>query len=145
MARVQESISHSGKVLAVGPSEISVEIVSESACGSCHAASLCSVSQLSRKTVQVPRPASPAFEPGEEVDLLLKASMGHKAVWLAYVLPLAVLMAVLLGALQAGASEPAAGGAALAGVALYYLVIWLMRGRLRSEYVFAIGKKVNKP
>ena len=64
--------------------------------------------------------------------------MGHKAVWLAYVAPLCVLLAVLLGSLGLGAGELAAGLGAIGGVAVYYLFLWLFKDRLRNEYVFAI-------
>ena len=64
--------------------------------------------------------------------------MGHKAVWLAYVVPLIILVAALLGILSAGGTELLAGLGAIGAVALYYGVIWLMRERLRKEYVFNI-------
>jgi len=103
------------------------------------------MSELKRKTVQVPTPVYPEYQVGEEVDVLLKASMGHKAVWLAYVLPLVVLVAALMISLHAGASELMAGLVCIVAVALYYLLIWLMRGKLSEGYIFAIQKKVNKP
>ena len=64
--------------------------------------------------------------------------MGHKAVWLAYVVPLLVLVAALLGTLAAGGSELLAGLAAIGAVGLYYGVIWLLRDRLRKDYIFNI-------
>ena len=75
---------------------------------------------------------------GDEVDVVLRASMGHKAVWLAYVVPLLVLVAALLGTLAAGGSELLAGLAAIGAVGLYYGVIWLLRDRLRKDYIFNI-------
>ena len=70
--------------------------------------------------------------------VVLKASMGFKAVWLAYFLPLVVLLAVALGLIALGVGEVAAGLAGLGAVALYYLVLWLFRDRLRNEYIFTI-------
>ena len=58
--------------------------------------------------------------------------------WLAYVAPLVVLLAVLLGLLAVGAGELAAGLCGIGGVALYYLVLWLFRDKLRNEYIFTI-------
>ena len=75
---------------------------------------------------------------GQEVSVVLRATMGHKAVWLAYVVPLLVMVAALLGILSAGGSELAAGLGAIGAVAAYYAVIWLLRDRLRKEYVFNI-------
>ena len=49
-----------------------------------------------------------------------------------------VLVAALLGTLSAGGSELLAGLVAIGAVALYYGVIWLLRERLRNEYIFNI-------
>ena len=133
-----ESVSHRGTIVQVTPEFTTVEIISESACSACHASGLCGMSEYTKKAIEVPTRAWDRFEPGQEVNVVLKATMGHKAVWLAYVAPLLVLLAVLAGALSAGAGELAAGLGALGGVAFYYLFLWLFREKLRREYVFTI-------
>ena len=135
-----ESVSHKGRIVQVTPEFTTVEIISASACSACHASGLCGMSEYTKKAVEVPTRAWENYQPGEEVNVLLKASMGHKAVWLAYVAPLVVLVAVLGMLLAAGAGELAAGLGALGGVALYYLFLWLFRDRLRNEYVFTIER-----
>ena len=137
----QETVSHSGKVVAADPQFITVEIVSESACGACHAKGLCSLGDQKVKQVTVATPVSEFYEIGEEVYVDLKASMGHKAVWIAYALPLVVLLAVILVLLQAGTGELVAGLGGIAAVAVYYFCIWLLRDRLRDQYIFTIRKK----
>ena len=134
-------ISHLGRVVEITPEFTSVEIISESACSACHAASLCGLSEFTRKAVQVPSRGWDNYKVGEEVEVLLRASMGHKAVWIAYVAPLAVLVTVLLSVLGLGAGELVAALAAFASTAVYYLVIYLLRDTLRREYVFEIAKK----
>lgn len=135
-----EKISHKGRVVETTPEYITVEFIAESACDACHAKGLCSMGEATTKVVQVPATVSAFYETGEEVNVCLKASMGHKAVWLCYVVPLFVLMAALLGLLQVGVSELASGLAAIAAVAVYYFLIWLFRNQLRKEYVFYIEK-----
>lgn len=120
-----------------------VEIVSESACASCHAKGLCGMSESSRKSVQVPTSGWDSYQVGDEVKVVLKASMGHKAVWVAYVAPLVVLMAVLLGMIAAGAGELTAGLCGIAAVGVYYFCIWLLRDRLKDGYVFTL-ESINK-
>ena len=75
---------------------------------------------------------------GQEVRVFLKRSMGFKAVWLAYAIPLVVLLAVLLGLNYAGMGELASGLIAIAAVGVYYLGLWLFRDKLRNEYSFYI-------
>ncbi|MBR4524700.1 MAG: SoxR reducing system RseC family protein [Bacteroidales bacterium] len=129
-------ISHRGRIVSITPEVTTVEIVSESACAACHAKGLCSLGDSSVKQVELPTRGWDNYQVGQEVEVVLRASMGHKAVWLAYVLPLIVMVAALLGTLAAGGPELLAGLVAIGAVALYYGVIWLLRGRLRNEYVF---------
>ena len=135
-----ETVSHKGRVVQVTPEYTTVEIISSSACSACHASGVCGMSEYTKKAVEVPTRAWDNFQPGEEVNVLLKASMGHKAVWIAYVVPLVVLVGVLMALLGLGAGELTAGLVAIGAVVLYYLALWLFRNRLRSEYVFTIER-----
>ena len=131
-------ITHRGRVVSVTPEVTTVQIVSESACAACHARGLCSLGDSKVKEVELPTRGWDSYAVGDEVTLVLRASMGHKAVWLAYVLPLVLMAAALLGTLAAGGSELLAGGVAIAAIALWYFVLWLLRGRLRNAYIFNI-------
>ena len=136
-----KDIRHSGKVVEITPELTRVEIISESACSACHAKGLCSLGESKVKVVEVPTSAWMNLKVGDTVDVLLKTSMGFKAVWLAYAVPLVVLVAALMGLLAAGVGEVFAALASIALVALYYLVIWLFRNRLRNEYTFKIQQQ----
>ena len=131
-------ITHRGRIVSITPEYTTVEIVSESACAACHAKGLCSLGDSKVKQVELPTRGWDNYTVGQEVSVVLRATMGHKAVWLAYVVPLLVMVAALLGILSAGGSELAAGLGAIGAVAAYYAVIWLLRDRLRKEYVFNI-------
>ena len=131
-------ITHRGRIVSITPEYTTVEIVSESACAACHAKGLCSLGDSKVKQVEVPTRGWDNYTVGQEVSVVLRATLGHKAVWLAYMVPLLVMVAALLGILSAGGSELAAGLGAIGAVAAYYAVIWLLRDRLRKEYVFNI-------
>ena len=131
-------ISHRGRIVSITPEVTTVQIVSESACSACHAKGLCSLGDSTVKEVELPTRGWDNYQVGDEVSVVLQASMGHKAVWLAYVLPLVLMAAALLVTLSAGGSELLAGGFAIAAVALWYAVLWLLRDRLRNEYIFNI-------
>lgn len=134
-------ISHIGRVVDITPEMTTVEIISESACSSCHASALCGLGDIQKKAVQLPTSPTDFFEVGEEVYVNLKATMGHKAVWLAYALPLVVLLASVFIALGSGLPELLAGAAGIGSVIVYYGVIFLFRERLRNEYVFYLKRK----
>ena len=129
---------HTGKVVSMTPKTTTVQIVSHSACSECHAAGLCGLSEYTEKAVEVPTSPSATYGVGDEVQVVLKASMGFKAVWIAYFLPLVVLLAITLGLIALGVPEVVSGLAGLGAVALYYLIVWLRRDRIRNEYVFTI-------
>lgn len=131
-------ISHIGKVVAVDPEFTTVEILSESACTACHAKGLCGISEYKTKAVKVPSSSWQTYCAGDEVDVLLKASMGHKAVWLAYVLPLIVLLAFMFLPLSLGCGELVSALCAFAAVAVYYLCIYALRDKLNNQYIFTI-------
>ena len=133
-------ISHSGKIVSIDPDFITVEFVSESACATCHASGFCGTAEATHKAVAVPATAG-NWQVGQEVEVLLRRSMGFKAVWLAYAIPLLVLLAVLLGLNSAGFSELASGLAAIGATGIYYLILWLFRDRFRNEYSFYIKEK----
>jgi sigma-E factor negative regulatory protein RseC len=101
---------------------------------------MCGTADATHKAITVPATMG-NWAVGQEVQVLLKRSMGFKAVWLAYAIPLAVLLAVLLGLNAAGVGELASGLVAIGAVALYYLVLLLFRDKLRNEYSFYIKEK----
>jgi sigma-E factor negative regulatory protein RseC len=135
---MKEQVKHTGKVVSMTPQLTTVQIVSHSACSSCHAAGLCGLSEYAEKAIQVPTDPYAAYGVGDEVQVVLKASMGMKAVWLAYFLPLVILLAVALGLIALGVSEVVAGLSGIAAVGVYYLGLWLFREKLQDEYVFTI-------
>ena len=135
---MREQVMHTGQVVSMTPKTTTVQIVSHSACSECHAAGLCGLSEYTEKAIELPTSPSATYGVGDEVQVVLKASMGFKAVWIAYFLPLLVLLAVTLGLIASGVPEVVSGLAGIGAVALYYLIVWLRRDRLRNEYVFTI-------
>lgn len=135
---MSSDIIHKGRIVRITPQTTTVAIEQHGACGSCHAAGICGMADATEKAVELPTNPYASYTVGEEVELLLKASMGMKAVWLAYCLPLVVLLAVILGLFALGVSEVVAGLSGIAAVGVYYFLLWLFRDRLRNEYVFTI-------
>lgn len=133
-------VFHKGRVVSITPELTTVEIISEAACSSCHAKGLCGLGESKTKAVQLPTSPWDDYKVGDEVTLVLKASMGHKAVWVAYVIPLFILMAGILALLSFGADELVSGLCSILAVAVYYFVIWLLRDRLKNEYIFNIKR-----
>lgn len=96
------------------------------------------MADAAEKAVELPTNPYSIHNVGDDVELVLKASMGMKAVWLAYFVPLLVLLGVILGLIALGVGEVPAGLSGIAAVGVYYFLLWLFRDRLRNEYVFTI-------
>ena len=135
---MREEVSHKGKVIKMTPQLTTVAFLQHGACSGCHAAAYCGMGDLAEKVVEVPTDPYAAYGVGDEVEVLLKATMGLKAVWMAYFLPLLVLLGTVLGLIGLGVGEVPAALAALAAVGVYYLLLYLLRGKLRNEYFFVI-------
>lgn len=135
---MKNDVSHKGKVVKMTPQVTTVAIVQHGACSQCHAAGLCGMADMAEKAVEVPTDPYASYGVGDEVEVLLKATMGLKAVWMAYFVPLVVLMGVVLGLIGLGVPEVATGLSALGAVALYYLVLYLFRDKLQKVYIFTI-------
>lgn len=138
-----KTISHKGIVRSVDGRETVVEIVAAAACASCHARGLCTASESARKEIRVPSDGSVSV--GDEVSVILSESLGMRAVALAYVLPLFVLLILIVSLSFTDMREPLIALAGLSGMAAYYFFLYLFRGRIGKEYVFSIRKQQHKP
>ena len=135
---MKNEITHQAKIIEMTPEFTTVEILVNSACSECHAKGLCGMSETQEKVISLPTDPYATYNPGDQVELCTKMSMGMKAVWISYVIPLLVLMILILSLSAVFKSEVMAGLGSVGGVALYYLVIWLLRDRLNDEFVFYI-------
>ncbi len=138
MSQKKSEISHEGKIVEITPEFTSVEIISMSACAACHAKALCGVSDEKTKIIMVPTDPYSDHNVGDEVEVMLKKSMGFKAVWISYVIPLIILLILIVSLSAVTGNELITGLGAIAGVALYYLVIYLFRNKLANDVVFYI-------
>ena len=137
MAKKNE-IAHMGRILEITPDFTTVQIVVSSACSACHAKGLCGMSEEEDKVIMVPTDPYAEYNVGDEVKVKTKMTMGLKAVWISYVIPLAVLMILILSLHSVIGNDLLTGLAAIGGVALYYFCVWLFRERLQNEFVFYI-------
>lgn len=133
----KELISHRGTVTGTGPAGTVVKIVSSAACGECAAAGLCGADRREKLITVAPDPYAD-YKAGDEVEVILEPSMGFKAVWICYAIPLVVLLGTVLVLMWLGAGELPAGLSGIGVTGVYYFIVWLFRGRLRNAAEFRI-------
>ena len=137
-------IKHSGEVIRVEKDIVYVRMSVDSACSGCHARMVCGVDESKDKIVEVATPMAHHYQVGDNVEVALQQkSMGAISVLLAYVAPFFILTILLVVAVAVGASEAVAAAMALAGVAIYYVVLWLLQGKVKNTIVFIITKQTK--
>jgi sigma-E factor negative regulatory protein RseC len=141
MSKTPARIVHEGKIVEMDKESISVEIVNKSACAACHAKGVCGASDEQVRTIVLPQTlatATAGYQVGDSVKLVLSASLGMKAVILAYGLPLLVLLVAILVFSALKLEQLYVGLFSLAAVAVYYIIFAIFRDKLDKEFVFHI-------
>ena len=137
-------IKHSGEVVRIERNTVYVKMTVNSACSGCHAKSVCGVDESEDKIVEVETSLASEYNIGERVEVaLLSGSMGAKVVVLTYVVPFFVLSLFLIVCVVCGLKEALAALVSLAGVAVYYVVLYLLRHRIKNNIKFIIIKQTK--
>ena len=132
-------IKHEGRVDSIDGDCIHVRIVQASACAACGAKSLCSAAESKEKIVDVYGADTTAYQVGQRVMVEGAASMGMKAVRLAFLFPLLLLVAaVALVMWLADGNEALAALAALLVLTVYFLLLFANKKKLAREFTFII-------
>lgn len=140
MENSKSVIKHSGVVSKVTGDTIEVEIISKSACASCHAKGVCGASDSESKTITINREDDGYFKIGDSVNVSIKYTMGMKAVVIAYVLPLFIILVLLLTLSVVLHSELYVAAITIGALALYFFVLSLAKRRLGNKFIFSVEK-----
>lgn len=135
-------IEHEGIVEEANHQHIKVRIVNESACASCHAKGACTTADLQDKLIDVYQTIS-NISVGQKVMLLGKKSLAPKAVLLAYVFPLVLILATLIIVFYVTNNELLAGISSLLILVPYFTLIYFMRNKLERTFSFTIKHQIN--
>lgn len=135
-----KQINHYGTVVSVQKKTLKVKITRYSACHNCDARHGCGLMECQDKTIDVETAHPENFRPGEEVVVSLAQNLGLWAVFLSYVLPLILMLAVLVVLSSLGASEIICGISAIIILIPYYFWLFLSKNRLAGKFRFTVSK-----
>lgn len=133
-----ENVYHTGSIISVSGNNAAVKIIQQSACGKCHAKSMCAMSDIKEKVVEVTLPNAHSFQEGQQVVVILSRKLGSKAVVLAYILPFVLLMITLIAVYGLSNNELLAGLSAIGILVPYFLVLSLFKKKFKKEYEFRV-------
>jgi sigma-E factor negative regulatory protein RseC len=132
------TIIHPGIIEGIDGERVSVRILSQSACSSCHAKGACTVADFEEKIIETEIDQTVKWKPGDEVMVSMEESLGRKAVLLGYVLPLLVLLISIIVFLSLLKHEGLAALLSILMLVPYYMVLFFFRKRLQKEFRFRI-------
>ena len=131
-----EFIEHKGIVETIKSGCITVKITSQFACASCHAKSACAAFGSTDKFIDVH--SSLKVEPGDEVMVIGSQGQGLKAAWLAYMLPVILILVALSITFTVSGNEVLSALLSLGILVLYFLFLKMINSRLKKTFSFKI-------
>ena len=132
-------ISHSGVIERIESDRVQVRIIQTSACAACKVAGYCNAAESKEKLIDVfCDSVAKSLHVGQPVTVTTSGVVAAKALLWGFGLPFVVLVAVLIVVLLLTSSEGLAALCALAALVPYYLMLWLLRDRMRDELSFQI-------
>jgi len=139
MTNTVENIEHLGVVDRIEGDKVWVNIKTASACGSCQSKTYCGIAEMSEKVVETYSPSHlKTFEIGQEVYVVLRKSLGYRALMLGYLFPFLLIMVVLVAVLAITGNQLFAALASVLAIGPYYMLLYFHRKRIRATFRFFI-------
>ena len=138
---MKDTVSHTGKVVSVSDTHVFVQIERGSACGGCKNKGFCHVGKEENQILSIPTADANHYSADEEVQILMRTSLGMRALLYAYILPLIFLLIAFLTSRHVTSSEIVQIVCALIPVIAYYFILYKMRNRLEKTFQFYVEKK----
>lgn len=135
--------SHDGIVQHVKEGLVAVQIKSVSACATCQAHARCGFAESKDKTVEVPTADWRQYNEGDRVTVHIDESRGMLAVWIAYVLPALLLIAVIVTLSLLHLPEWCVVLSAFATLGLYILALYLRRRKVENRFTLTITHSIT--
>ena len=132
-------IFREGTVVSQEDSTVKVRILASSACAGCHGRHACGSAESSPREIEV-RNVQETFLPGEIVRISLLKKSGFQAVWVAYLVPVFLVLATLILAYTLTGSELMAALSSLLSLLPYYAIVFLFEQYISRKFQFRIQK-----
>jgi len=142
----RDNIRHEGVVVRSVPSANLVEVKTDDAakCGSCAMASMCAKINPDSNLLSIHTPDAAFFNAGDKVVVVGTELMHKKAVMLATVIPCIILTVVMAGTYALCHDQGIAALCGLGCMILFFVVLWLMRNRVRHVFSLKIRKNIKQ-
>lgn len=136
---MSSKIRHSGVIESIVGDCARVRIMQTSACAACKVASHCNAAESKEKLIDVyDGGLAQRYTVGQAVVVSTSQEVAYRALLLGFGVPLFLMVATLVVAICLSYGEGTAALASLAVLIPYYLILWVLRDRIRQKVSFQL-------
>lgn len=141
----EDCVEQKGIVIKKQEDKVIVKIEQKSTCSSCHARGACTSLDKKDKEIEIKTKDVENYNIGDEVVITISTKLGMKAVLIAFVLPLILLViALFLNIKLFSLTQSLSALVSLLVVAAYYFFLYKQNLFLSKEFNFLIKEKITQ-
>ncbi|MEE1019864.1 MAG: SoxR reducing system RseC family protein [Bacteroidales bacterium] len=141
----EDCVEQKGIVIKKQEDKVIVKIEQKSTCSSCHARGACTSLDKKDKEIEIKTKDTQNYNIGDEVIITISTKLGLKAVFIAFVLPLILLVIALFLSIKLfSLTQSLSALVSLLVVAAYYFFLYKQNLFLSKEFNFLIKEKITQ-
>ena len=141
----EDCVEQKGIVIKKQEDKLVVKIEQKSTCSSCHARGACTSLDKKDKEIEIKTKDIENYNIGDKVIITISTKLGMKAVLIAFVLPLVLLIIAMFLSIKIFLlSQSLSALISLIVVAAYYFLLYKQNHRLSKEFTFLIKEKITE-
>lgn len=141
----EDCVEQKGIVIKKQEDKLVVKIEQKSTCSSCHARGACTSLDKKDKEIEIKSKDTANYNIGDEVIITISTKLGMKAVLIAFVLPLIlIVLALFLSIKIFSLSQSLSALISLLVLAAYYFLLYKQNLFLSKQFNFTIKEKITE-
>lgn len=141
----EDCIEQKGIVIKKQEDKITVKIEQKSTCASCHARGACTSLDKKDKEIDIKTKDVENYNIGDELVITISTKLGLKAVFIAFIIPLLLLVIALFLSIKIfSLAQSLSAFISLIVVAIYYFLIYKQNLFLSKQFNFSIKEKITE-
>ena len=141
----EDCVEQKGIVIKKQEDKLVVKIEQKSTCSSCHARGACTSLDKKDKEIEIKSKDTANYNIGDEVIITIITKLGMKAVFIAFVLPLIlIVLALFLSIKIFSLSQSISALISLLVLSAYYFLLYKQNLFLSKQFNFTIKEKITE-
>ena len=141
----EDCVEQKGIVIKKQEDKLVVKIEQKSTCSSCHARGACTSLDKKDKEIEIKSKDTANYNIGDEVIITISTKLGMKAVLIAFVLPLILIVIALFLSIKIfSLSQSLSALISLVVLSAYYFFLYKQNLFLSKQFNFTIKEKITE-